>query len=110
MMNPWSDYVVEPRRPTSSPTPTAARRYRDPNCRQYADGCDCGQCPADGKLAPTLRDFGWADGGYTIRCVDCPKEQHFSENGWGAKRSWRCREHAQAALDKHLGINEPMDG
>lgn len=31
--------------------------YRDPNCRQYSDGCECGKCPADGKLPPeTLKD------------------------------------------------------
>lgn len=40
-----------------------------------------------------LRPFGWAPGGYTIACSKCPGGKAPLER-WGAKRSWRCREHA----------------
>lgn len=49
----------------------------------------------------TLVAFGWAPGGYTINCIDCPKDIEFMANGSGAKRSWRCEKHAQEAFDKH---------
>lgn len=52
-----------------------------------------------GHENPTLKDFGWAEGYYTINCIDCPKEQNLSLERLGAKRAWRCKEHAQAALD-----------
>lgn len=47
-----------------------------------------------------LRGFGWAPGGYTITCIDCPVGTPLGQN-IGAKRSWRCETHAQEAKDHH---------
>jgi hypothetical protein len=47
-----------------------------------------------------LLGFGWAPGGYVIRCCDCPPGLPFREQGDGAKRSWRCRMHAIEQFEK----------
>lgn len=47
-----------------------------------------------------LRPWGWAEGHYWINCNDCPEETRF--NGMGAKRSYRCKEHAIAAWRNSL--------
>lgn len=50
----------------------------------------------------TLEDFGWAPGHYTIPCASCPDEERLNFERLGAKRSWRCKEHAQEAMDRHM--------
>jgi hypothetical protein len=58
----------------------------------------------------TLHDFGWAPGGYTVKCVDCPKDIGFMENGTAAKRAWRCEKHAQQRLDEAKRESAPAAG
>lgn len=48
-----------------------------------------------------LRPWGWAPGGYLIRCLDCaPDVPPFGFN-WpsGAKRAWRCEPCARKAME-----------
>lgn len=59
--------------------------------------------PIETPVEPTdeqLREFGWAPGGYTVRCIDCDPHIKMGENGCGAKRSLRCKAHAIAAFHK----------
>jgi hypothetical protein len=51
-----------------------------------------------------LQAFGWAPGGYTIRCSDCPSTNTLSLESMGAKRSWRCREHAEERFNERERI------
>jgi len=44
-----------------------------------------------------LRDFGWAPGGYAIKCRDCTSVTGFKDWATGAKHSWRCERHARIA-------------
>lgn len=53
---------------------------------------------------PDLAMFGWAPGGYSFRCVDCPPDTDWDAM-WGAKRAWRCEKHAQEKLDAWHGRN-----
>jgi hypothetical protein len=54
---------------------------------------------ADDVKDEELYPFGWAPGGYTINCVDCPGGKA-PMGRWGAKRSIRCRPHAVEELRK----------
>jgi hypothetical protein len=47
-----------------------------------------------------LRPYGWAPGGYMLRCSDCPDDLPFKDMPTGAKRSWRCEEHARAKFER----------
>ena len=52
-----------------------------------------------------LRPYGWAPGGYSFRCRDCPPVASFQDWAVGAKRSWRCERHAEIA--KVMAENVP---
>lgn len=79
-------------------------------------GIKCQDCDLQPIVEPvdpstlTLKDFGWAPGGYTIKCVDCPKDIGFMENGTAAKRAWRCEKHAQQRLDEAIRNTAPAAG
>lgn len=53
-----------------------------------------------------LRPYGWAPGHYTIWCADCPPYCF----GMGAKRSWRCKEHAEKAREAHCQSEQAKAG
>ena len=58
-----------------------------------------------------LSNFGWAPGGYSVVCLDCPKGStvglgRVDHRGLAAKRSWRCRQHAEQARDQHIAKQE----
>lgn len=44
-----------------------------------------------------LRPWGYAPGGYTFTCHDCPPDQPINERPFAAKRSVRCEKHALEA-------------
>ena len=56
---------------------------------------DAGEEEVEVTPPDDLRPWGWADGHYWINCCDCPDNTKF--NGVGAKRSYRCKDHAIAA-------------
>jgi len=55
-----------------------------------------------------LRGGGWAPGHYTITCIDC-KDRDPHTPPLGAKRSFRCQQHAEVALERirRMGCEEP---
>lgn len=66
-----------------------------------------GHSPArttDRYIAPAvdLTPWGYAPGGYLIKCVDCPPDMTMVERAAqsAAKRAWRCEKHALEAREK----------
>lgn len=49
-----------------------------------------------------LETFGWAPGGYSFTCVDCPPGQLLEHRPVGDKRAWRCRDHAIIQMATYL--------
>lgn len=47
-------------------------------------------------MAIDLRPWGYAPGGYTFKCIDCPPDTD-PMSQWAAKRAWRCEKHALEA-------------
>lgn len=43
-----------------------------------------------------LRPWGYAPGGYTFKCIDCPADTD-PMSQFAAKRAWRCEKHALEA-------------
>jgi hypothetical protein len=53
--------------------------------------------PAPKTIAPDdLRPWGYAPGHYAFACCDCPTVG-YADAHYGAKRSWRCEDHAREA-------------
>jgi hypothetical protein len=55
--------------------------------------------PADEPFDPQLVGFGYAPGGYLLRCIDCTEEEHAAlPKRTAAKGAYRCFSHANAAM------------
>lgn len=52
-----------------------------------------------------LRPWGYAEGGYTFKCIDCPPDIDRMSR-FAAKRAWRCEGHALEAKAKDEAIAE----
>jgi hypothetical protein len=63
-----------------------------------------------------LRPYGYAPGGYSFKCIDCPDDVDPMDQ-WAAKRAWRCEKHAKIAFALELefpaalaAVQKPLDG
>jgi hypothetical protein len=58
-----------------------------------------------------LRRWGYAPGGYSFKCIDCPPDTD-PMSQWAAKRAWRCEKHAleAKAKDEEIGESAPAAG
>lgn len=45
-----------------------------------------------------LSPWGYAPGGYSSHCIDCPSDLPWQARPTAEKRAWRCRDHALAAM------------
>ena len=73
--------------------------------RLVAEGqrCDDMTPQEAAKVKPlTLKDFGYAPGGYTIRCKECGDITDFDKMPVADKRAWRCKKHAEGALARAI--------
>jgi hypothetical protein len=56
-----------------------------------------------------LRPWGYAPGGYSFKCIDCPPDTD-PMSQWAAKRAWRCEKHALEAKEREDANPAPAAG